>query len=245
MVAKRATFHALFGAAVRESRWRTAAEVIVALIPALIAAGRAVFQAAVWEVLVWMMLFVVLVGVFVYEHALMVWRNEAVYRAQLERQLAERDAARATVRIVYRPVFPMWWAEQSWIRIGVRNENVTARARDVEVKLMTMTPNRLPLNVLPAKLGWKDDTSAGRDECAINPGQTEYFDLVRAGVSNNPGLMRLWTVVQTGQEFVLSEHSDWSCDLELSVSAENANPSSARFRLTRRALDAPTLTALE
>jgi len=122
----------------------------------------------------------------------------------------------------------MWWEDQGWYRVGVRNSGLVS-AENVVVSLDPIEPNPLPLNVLPAQLGKKD---GGTFDCRINPGEKAYFDVVRRR-PDTPDTLQLWTVPAMGQEFRLNPDDDYRTQIR--VTAANAEPyGPVRFVLWER-----------
>ena len=158
---------------------------------------------------------------------------------ELAEQVDILEDKRAKLAIIFEPVFPMFWKEQRWYRICVRNNSRTTQARDVLVKLISIDP--LPqtafINVCPSQLGRKD---GGTDDCQINPGSEEFFDLVSES-STISGVLHLWTVANAGQSFVLQ--NDIEHHFRIEASAANAEPAVEIMVLKQRML--PTDGELE
>ncbi|MCC7106240.1 MAG: hypothetical protein IT307_13945 [Chloroflexi bacterium] len=167
-----------------------------------------------------------------------------IYRQEREKQALARRvqglvADRASLEIVHQRVFPMWWPERRWHRIGVQNTGEVL-ATNVEVKLLEMRPvSPLPENVLPARLIRKD---GGTANCTVNPGSTEFFDVVSDEsissesdvigfvTSRGPRTLALWTEPYPGQQFQLDPNVDY--ELVIVVTAANAlKPDTRIFRL--------------
>jgi len=135
---------------------------------------------------------------------------------------------KAALELFFRPEFPMWWEDQGWYRVGVRNPGPVS-AENVVVSLDPIEPNPLPLDVLPAQLGKKD---GGTFDCRINPGEETYFDVVRRR-PDTPDTLQIWTVPAMGQEFHLDPNHDYRTQIR--VTAANAEPyGPVRFVLRQR-----------
>lgn len=138
----------------------------------------------------------------------------------IHREIEALKDQRATIHIVFEPVFPMWWKEQGWFRLGVRNDG-PAVADDVRVRLESISPDPLNFNVLPCALGVKDAPPENIGITSIRPGVTEYFDLV----SLPPGsytLFALKTRVGFDQRFSIPPGHD-GCKFSVSSSGRNTN----------------------
>ena len=153
---------------------------------------------------------------------------------------------KAELQMVFRHEPPTWIEEERRYRIGVHNSGDIA-AENVEVKLNSIKPtNPLPVDVLPSRLGRK---GGGTDNCRINPGATDYFDVLtrvrkehhRPNQSNSaivvigvsgPRTLELWTESHSGQNFELDPDTEY--ELAVEVFASNAQPLSRRFKLRHR-----------
>lgn len=148
----------------------------------------------------------------------------------------ELNEQRAQLEIFFDKVFPMWWPEEGWCRVCVRNNSRTTQARDIAVHLCSIEPAPITefYNVLPSKLGRKD---GGTDDCHINPLSEDYFDLVK----ERNGIIYLQTIAYTGQSFSLDNNVEHR--FLIRASTASGEPDEATIILKQRTL--PTAGELE
>lgn len=217
--------------------WVTAlAESLLTLVPLLVGLAAWLSGAPTWLVFLITAASVPAAGFVVYTNARAVWAAEVAKRQEVEEELRSYRDARPSLRIVFEPRFPMWWPEECWLRVGVFNGG-SAPAQNVEVRLEDMAPNPLAFNVLPSLLGRKGGSTSS---CQINPGNTEYFDVVK-GLRDDKDTLALWTVEGSGQTFALGGSPDHQSELLIRVTAGNADPAEERLTLQCRPGEDPNL----
>lgn len=145
-------------------------------------------------------------------------------RNRLDGELTDLMNNRAYLTVFYRREFPMWWEEERWVRVGVRNAG-PSQSRDVKVTLERITPNPLSFNVLPAQLGRKD---GGTEDCRIDREMAAYFDVFSR---TDPQLrtLSLWTVPSAGRHFWLD--SNVTYQFRMLVSGENTGTIAAELEV--------------
>lgn len=165
--------------------------------------------------------------------------NDRTTRSGVQSSSAPAAPIRS-LEIFYARKSPMWWPEERWHRIGIRN-TVQTPAHNVELWLESIEPvNPLDFNVLPSRLGRK---GGGADDCRINPGRPEYFDLIQevprvveSGLaiitSRGPRTLALWTVEAAGQHFELDSEMDYVWTV--AASASNSAPDTRQLLVRHR-----------
>ena len=170
------------------------------------------------------------------------WMHRDV-EAHLRRLAQENETLRtphASLTPLFRHERPFWIAPDRLYRVGVRNDG-EAVAERVRVRFIDILPiNPLDSDPLPSPIGRK---GGGTDRVTINPGETDYFDLIQdVSVGDVPGF-----ITQCGPrtlELYLEQASHVQFELDpatryefvLSVTAANAEPASVRFSV-RHPLD--------
>lgn len=85
---------------------------------------------------------------------------------RLERENAYLKDRRISLEICFERQFPMWWPEECWYRVEVRNQSALVSAERVIVRLESIEPaNPLPVNVLPSQLGRKIEHEQWQSLC--------------------------------------------------------------------------------
>jgi len=153
------------------------------------------------------------------------WEKE---RAVFQKALAEIEAAKPELRVVFDQSDPaMWWKEERWCRITITNSSATATAANVKVRVMTMTPYLIAFKALPSRLGMKGEDNT--KECRIGPKGTQLCDVFRWATPETDDFA-LW-ILEGGQSFPLPVGA--SCDLVLEIAADLVQPKSYVFRIDR------------
>jgi len=167
-----------------------------------------------------------------------------------ERELSERDAqlrrfARVApdLEIFFEKRHPMWWIEERWCRVGVRNRSTTGTARSVKLSVKQMQPGLLPFNALPSRLGEKGADPS--QECSLGPSAETFFDVVR-WAKEISDTFTLWIVEGQngpGQSFNLPVGA--TCELTLELTADEITPRHATVRLARPDKGEPTFELVQ
>jgi hypothetical protein len=143
-------------------------------------------------------------------------------------QLAGIEASRPDMKIIFdRTDEAMWWTEERWCRITIKNDSAMAMAKNVKVRVMKMTPYLLRFKALPSRLGIKGEDN--NKECSIVPKGTQLFDVFRWAPTDTDEYA-LW-IVEGGQGFSLSVGQ--SCFVEIEVTAESVQPRQYVFVIDR------------
>jgi hypothetical protein len=219
---ERQSYRARFLHSVKESPWLSIPRLLVVLLSGVVSSVGWLLGLSTGPALLVASIGTITAAGLVYRHGKEVWTTDT---AKLSAELDDLRSRRASLEIVFARKHPMWWEEQKWYRIGVLNRGPAA-ADEVEVRLEEMTPNLLPFDVLPSLLGIKGSKT---ERCQINPGKTEYWDVV----SQTDDGVALWTREGKGQEFHPTNDSDYQTRLLIRVTSANAEPLKASFLLRK------------